>query len=368
MRIISRYILGIVLLAFFAQSCSTMNDSGDQFLDEGEIIYAAKVDSVISRPGNERIQLDLSVASQRIETIRIFWNDYADSSDVHIGNQIGTFPVLLNDMEEKGYVFQLISIDKDGNRSLPVEVTGTVYGNNYQTSLSNRMIKSITALLDGTLTISWSGIVDNGLYCNLSYVNTSGDQIDKIILMSETTTVLTDLASDIEYNTAFLPDSAAIDTFYTDFVVKKVYADIDKSDWTATADSYEATGQLPNGAPEKTIDGDVATYWHTQHVGGMPGFPHWLAYDMKKKIDVAVVELTSRSDYFDADFTDFIVQQSADGVIWSDCGAFNLANTAGAQSFVLQNPVTTRYIRIYMTAGPNSYTHLAEFSVGTYID
>ena len=115
-----------------------------------------------------------------------------------------------------------------------------------------------------------------------------------------------------------------------------------------------------------TIDGDVNTYWHTQYSGTMPGFPHWLAFDMKKNIYVALVQLTARQSYYTADATAFTVQKSDDGENWTDCESFGFADVITTQSFALSTPVTARYIRVYEYLGPNSYTHLSEFSVLGY--
>ncbi len=356
----------IVLISVIMQSCSDMNDLHEKYLAEGEIVYAAKVDSVGTATGKYRILLNFLIQSQRIETVRIFWNDYADSVDVQINNQTGNFTKLLEDMEEKTYIFQFVSIDQYGNKSLPFEAEGEVYGDNFQNSLTNRGITS-AKVVNEELTIDWSGEVDYGLYCYLLYKNPEGEEVSRTVPMSGTVTVLTDWGSDLRYNTAFIPEEGAIDTFYTEYKVPEVAFMYDKEEWTVTSDSYEATGQLPNGAPEKTIDNDESTYWHTQHTGSMPGYPHWLAYDLKKELDVDFVGLTSRSDYLNADFTNFTVQKSSDGINWEDCQSFEQEDTAGEQIHVLSEPVKTRYIRIYMTKGPNSYTHLAEFSAGTYI-
>ena len=58
--------LWIVLISFLV-SCSDMNDLHQPYLEQGEHIYAAKVDAVVVRPGNERIQLDLFYTAQRIK-------------------------------------------------------------------------------------------------------------------------------------------------------------------------------------------------------------------------------------------------------------------------------------------------------------
>lgn len=221
MKLSNVYIICVVLLAFFTQSCSKMNDLHQKYLDEGEIIYAAKVDSVTPRAGNGRIQFEMFIRAQRIETVRIFWNFYADSVDVQVGNQTGVMKKLIENLDEKGYIFQFVSFDKYGHRSLPFEATGSVYGDGFQSTLSNRMITSVTALFNGTITITWSGAVDKGVRCDLTYTNITGAQVTIKAPMSAATTVLTDVDflvnKDLKYRTLFLPEVTAIDTFYTDF-------------------------------------------------------------------------------------------------------------------------------------------------------
>ena len=79
----------LMLLAIASQSCTDMNDLTDKYLDEGEIVYAAKVDSVGVRAGENRIQLDIYVKAQRVENLRVYWNNYEDSVDVEIGGKTG---------------------------------------------------------------------------------------------------------------------------------------------------------------------------------------------------------------------------------------------------------------------------------------
>ncbi len=215
----TKYLYGtiIAIITFISFSCSKMNDLHQEYLDEGEIIYAAKVDSVAPHAGNKRIQLEMFIVSQRIEKLRIFWNDKNDSSDVEVANQVGTKTILLDNLMEKSYIFQLVSFDKFGNPSLPYEVTGKVYGPNFQSTLTNRVIKSKTPVVAGKTTITWSGTVDKGVRCDLTYVNLNDITVDRKVPMSELSTVITDFKSDMKYRTLFLPEPTAIDTFYTDY-------------------------------------------------------------------------------------------------------------------------------------------------------
>ena len=219
MKFNSLYIICIALTAFLTQSCNKMNDLHSPYLNEGEIIYAAKVDSVAPGAGKGRIQMEMFIISQRIETMRIYWNDYKDSLSVAISQKTGSWKTMLNNMAEKGYIFKYVSIDKYGHKSLPFEVTGNVYGDRFQAMLGNRVISSKTALVSGKITITWSGAVDKGVRCDLVYKNLSGSFVTVKVPMSQTSTIITDMASDLKYQTLFLPETTAIDTFYTDFKV-----------------------------------------------------------------------------------------------------------------------------------------------------
>lgn len=219
MKLSKLYIVCIAVLAFVIQSCSKMNDLHGPYLDEGEIIYAAKVDSVAPGAGKLRLQMTMFIMSQRIETMRIYWNEYKDSLDVAINQKTGTWKTMLNNMAEKGYIFKYVSIDKYGHKSLPFEVTASVYGPMFQAKLSNRVVSSKSTVVAGKVTIKWSGAVDYGVRSDLNYTNLAGAQVTVKVPMTQTATVLTDFASDLKYRTLFLPEKMAIDTFYTDFKV-----------------------------------------------------------------------------------------------------------------------------------------------------
>jgi hypothetical protein len=192
-----------------------MNDLHNEYL-EGEMIYAAKVDSVGVRSGKYRAILDLTVNSQRIETIRIYWNDYGDSTDIAINNQVGKFSVTLDNMDERDYVFYLVSFDKFGNKSLPFEVSGSVYGDRMQNGLTNRAI-TITVIDDGSTTINWGSVPENSLYTDFAYTDVDGNSHIMRISNSETSMSLTNWLSIDSMRTTFLPGTNVLDTLYPDW-------------------------------------------------------------------------------------------------------------------------------------------------------
>ena len=307
------YIICIVLLAFFTLSCSEMNDLSDQFLDEGETIYAAKVDSVTTGAGKERIQLEMFIRSQRIETVRIFWNDYADSVDVHVGNQTGAFKKLLGNMSEKGYIFQLVSLDKFGNKSLPVEVTGTVYGDIYQSGLFNRSIRDEIYLSSSTMEIQWASadITKGAVATELEYTTSDGTIQKLFIPASEEKTAINDVTGGMEYRfrTAYLPNSLAIDTFYTDYTtVKSSYPDITNFGGLLTAQYNDS----PAGQDIlKLIDNDVNTKYLTFHNAV------WVVLQQVDPSIVSGYALTSGGDAPERDPASWTLEGSNDGNAWT---------------------------------------------------
>lgn len=205
-------------------SCSKWNDF-TKYTANGEIVYPGKLDSVRILSGNNRVRIVGKLnADPKVVAVKIFWNNYADSVEYSIkGNSSGsvfeqTFPV-----PEGIKTFMVHSYDAEGNRSVPVSVTGKSFGDNYRRKLSARLITSIQYMSAST-TINWEPADPSvGAWQNeVSYV-----------VNGATTTVFTPATisvfdglpntnTKIRYRGIFRPDSTAIDTFcvaYKDTVV-----------------------------------------------------------------------------------------------------------------------------------------------------
>ncbi|MBP3354240.1 MAG: discoidin domain-containing protein [Bacteroidales bacterium] len=70
---------------------------------------------------------------------------------------------------------------------------------------------------------------------------------------------------------------------------------LDRSNWTITASSEETTGEgAGNGVATCIIDGNPATFWHSQWSGSEPAYPHWFMIDMKESKTFDQFEYVSR--------------------------------------------------------------------------
>ncbi|WP_256005294.1 DUF4998 domain-containing protein [Pedobacter deserti] len=227
------------LVTVIAASCEKMEETYNGYLKEGEIIYPGKADSLMAFPGNGRIGLQwLIVSDPKVEKAIVYWNNHADSVVVPIRktSQVDVIKVTLPDMEEGLYTFDVYTYDKSGNRSVGSQVIGEVFGESYQRTISNRLIRSVSWLnlpQQGSVPafrgaeISWYGVNAQAIFIDITYTRedgTTGTHREEPVRVSgrpplfRETTRLPNARpnSRISYKTAFVPDPLAIDTFYTE--------------------------------------------------------------------------------------------------------------------------------------------------------
>ncbi|MDU1891326.1 MAG: DUF4998 domain-containing protein [Dysgonomonas sp.] len=205
----------IMVLAWLAISCDDMNDPHEPYLREGEIIYASKVDSVGVRSGNMRLALNIYIKTQRIQKGILYWNNKMDSLEVSLEGIRGNVfkEVVIENLEEKSYVFNLISYDANNNKSLPFEVVGNVYGENYSSSLLNRTIDKIEKV-DNKAVITWRR-GSEALGVKIKYINDEGEAKEIFVESDADETEIEDFVSgeEFSYVTFYKPEENALDIF-----------------------------------------------------------------------------------------------------------------------------------------------------------
>ena len=122
----NRIIITCALAVMALLSCSKMNDLHQQYLDKGEKVYAAKVDSVTAFIGVNSQVLEISLPSQRVAKGLITWNLGADSLEFDIPENGNCKTVTITGLEEGNYTYEIYTYDSFGNISLPFEITSNV--------------------------------------------------------------------------------------------------------------------------------------------------------------------------------------------------------------------------------------------------
>ncbi|MDR0844615.1 MAG: DUF4998 domain-containing protein [Tannerella sp.] len=157
------YFLTICLLGAYATSCDDNNSLHQKYIDQGEILYTGKVDSVKVIPGKDRVKFSWLIdADPRITKVVLYWDGRKESKEFEVNRtQPGVFQMDVSfDIPEGIYNFQLVTFDIDNNHSLPVNKNVSVYGDKYIASLMSRTVTSSKVSAEGNLTINW-GLVEN---------------------------------------------------------------------------------------------------------------------------------------------------------------------------------------------------------------
>ena len=209
-----------LLLAFFSFlfcCCGGMYDNVDIYYGEGETNYIAKVDSVSTKAGHNRVQITWKVNTDpRIKNLNVTWDDGANEVSVPIDfsrlDNSRYYTVILDGVEEGEHIFKLYHTG-NGDISVPTEAEANSYGARYQASLIPRPIRSVTSS-NGKVTISWRSVVEN-CEVEVSYINADGNMVKKSAGPTDLSTVIEDAlpGGPFSYVSTYLPEEGALDTF-----------------------------------------------------------------------------------------------------------------------------------------------------------
>lgn len=222
-----------IIYCFILFACSKMNDTYDEFIKDGEIVYTARVDSIKAYPGNNRMGLSmLLISDPRISKVKVFWDaaGQTDSTEKAVTRTAGvdTIQFSFPKLAEGTYTFYIYSYDNAGHRSIKTDVIGTVYGEKYIAQLVNRAIKSATyETANKRASVKWFGVATDVIGEEIIYTDTLGaerKQFAKHEGAADSVTVLPAFVkgSSFQFRTLYKPAPNAIDTFYSNYESRQV--------------------------------------------------------------------------------------------------------------------------------------------------
>jgi hypothetical protein len=132
-----------------------------------------------------------------------------------INSKTGIFKQIIPNIPEGEYIFQFVSFDKFGDKSLKFEVVSQTYGNNYISRLVDRTINNVS-FVGNNVKINWNTAA-NIFGTLFTYENATGGTRTVFINPDSTSTSLSDYKplGTYSYKTLFKPAVNAIDTFKT---------------------------------------------------------------------------------------------------------------------------------------------------------
>jgi hypothetical protein len=365
------YCIGFSLLVFVFAGCSKMDATYRDFWKNGEKTYPEAADSLKVYPGKNRIQFSwLIVGDPTVVKAKIFWNNGKDSVEKPVtrhGQSADTVSVMLTEMPEGAYSFNIYTYDDKGNSSVGISTIGKVYGDNYINSLLIRLENSAVFAND-TLKIAWGDPVnETSIGTEVNYIDTNGETHIAYVSQDTDSSVIADYDYDASkgvflYRTMYLPDSLAIDTFYTAYDTVKVIGppqEYDKTGWSAEASDQRAANPADN-----IIDNDPNTIWIA---GQKNAFPHTLTVDMGKVPGpIAGFSLIQRIGNVDPHLNSFEFQVSTDGSEWQSMGRFVAADITDLQRFDIPEVQGIRYFRLICYSPYRDTPLLSLAEVGVY--
>ncbi len=223
MKLDNRFYLcaGLVLTTLLTTlyGCDKTMTPYKKYVDDHEIVYPAKLDSFELYSGRDRVEFRFPVPPDpRIDRVKIYWHNGQDSIEATFPGHTDTLVVDIPHLTTEGsYTFDIYTFDKAGNKSVKSTRAITVYGDEYERFLLNRPINKVVAHIGGNTVLDWGAPSRGAQGTIINYTDTTGKKKSLFVPTDSLETELPDLeVSDyITYQTAFLPDSTVIDTFYS---------------------------------------------------------------------------------------------------------------------------------------------------------
>ncbi|SIO39979.1 DUF4998 domain-containing protein [Chitinophaga niabensis] len=339
------------LLAVLFISCSKMDATYKDYVVPNGITYVGRADSINVYPGRSRIKLTwLRGTDPKTTQAVVYWNNKADSLvfPVPQKNPKDTVSVMLTNMQENTYTFNIYTMDADKNRSIRVDVQGTVYNTVYESVILSRPIGSV-AIAGDDVTLNWLAGDTASFSTEINYVDIAGVAKRTYIAANETSILLEDVreGSSVTFRSLYKPSPLSLDTFYTAYTSRPLNMAIAKpvkqSSSTATT----------------LVDGNLTTFWQPLAADRTDDKKVWVTVDLK-----APKAFNQVKHYWTVGNTliqSYKVLASNDEAIWETL--YEKTSAPALTEDANFNTVTRRYVRLEFTIKTDGNLNVTEFEV-----
>lgn len=283
-----------VILGF--SSCDSQTDIYEGYIVPNGLVYPGPALQPTAHSGNNRIKISwLRGTDPRIQKAKIFWNNYTDSVELPVAADMDTVSYIIEPISENTYSFMIHTYDDEGNVSIPIEVMGTVYGDNYRGMLTNRLLKS--TYYDGQdVKLNWGTGESSEVGIKLNWTDINGESRTTDVDTSETETLLPNfnINKPLSYSTTHKPDSLAIDVFQAPAVETMIdpVVLIPKTTWAEK--TMPGDVGMNGGFPLPNLwDGNTTNFMHSADPIALPGTMTW---DLGLKAKLSRMKLWPRNN------------------------------------------------------------------------
>jgi hypothetical protein len=286
------YLIMLTVAGF--SSCKEQDSTYAEYIIPDGIVYPQRADSLRIYPGYNSVRLTwLKANDPKVIRAKVYWNSYTDSLDVNIPAGRDTVAVDISGLDENTYTFHVITLDADGNASIPVEITGTPYGEFYALQASSRNIAGAVRDGDYNGIITWEAKTGDLIYSEVRYTVSSGEKRTVRVLPNETVSTCPDAKPGemFEYRSVFLPLNGinVVEKEWETYPYPFLY-NCPRNEWTAESRNGNHNWGAFGGQPYLVFDGNMATGWHSNASSPLP---QCLVADMKEPVAVHHIVLWS---------------------------------------------------------------------------
>ena len=312
-RIIIQYVsVAVIALMLLVGGCEDMTDIYQKYIENGEIVYAPKLDSTKFYAGEEQVYFKFWVFNAAsVKTVDVYWDEDSLIVPVTLSSGRDSLMVQVPCALEKSYTFKTRTTDIFGNHSLWSTGSASSYGEMFRQSLVNRTVKSFAS--DGNNgEISWFLPTANLVRSEVRYTDSNGQEQTVVVPAAQNTTQCVGHTTNrFELRSFFLPEADAVDTFAVNWEQVRPLYQIPRSGWSVEyCNSWQhmppaTTSSATEGPPWYVFDGDLNTFWHSRYAtitGTNPldpllqrdPLPHTLVLDFDEPINIVQVDLYRR--------------------------------------------------------------------------
>lgn len=366
-RIYLSVVLPGIFMLFVPSACKRMDSTYDQYVVPNGIIYPGKATAPSLKSGYNRVQISwLRGTDPKVVRARIYWNNFTDSVEVPVPANQEVITHTISNLSEDYYSFTIKTFDKDGHVSVPVEVSGNVFGERYRSTLLNRVVLSSTINLANVLTLQFEPTLPGStiVKSEVEYTSTSGASKTVTVLPGVSLLQLTDYKLETSYKlrTQHL-SPAAIDPLYAaDQLIESFL--LNKTEWKVIDFSSQNPDANNVSIPANMIDGNPATRWLT--LASTSKYPHHITVDLGAARTVKTVSLWRWVQTAPDERGPNVVQffGSTNNTTWNDLGTYNFDRlTNNEQIYALPGSAQLRYLKVVAVSGPQTYVILGEVNV-----
>ncbi len=258
----------------------------------GDTASVAQAKSLLVKPGKYRAEVSWLVSNTNVAKYQLSWGGTSVEGTLERVEKNIPIRIIVDNLPEGPITFNLLLYDKNDKASPEASVDGVVYGTQYEQSLTDkgRQYTGIAKKGDD-LEVEWSAVEGDDMYeVHIAYVNINNVMSYHVVSRNTTKDMVPGFPNNgtFEYRTAFLPDPAAIDTFYSSLLkfegIAHNVVELDKSKWNnhkLPSDRWvDEWGYVIERIWDNNPDGTSFFFMMSEALDPTLTLPHWFTIDL----------------------------------------------------------------------------------------